>query len=328
MVFVKLTSMYDLSTAKDKMGIIAVKTPNMSYVQKKWSGLLRNFKYIRLHHCNVRASCASMLPADPLQVGIDAGQVAPQDLFNPILYKIVSNDSWEGVINRIYAIGTGNFTAGSGAISGSAGGDAFPSADAATSTNAYYGLLADDSFRKVHPQAGLNISGVRPFVFPILNTIGTMPTYVNEIEAPQTAVPAISSTGGAAYTETGAGSYLKGHAVPMPRLQTYPIVTESTSGNTVTPMLGYIPPCYCIAIVTPPSAQTILYYRIVVEWVVEFIELRSDAMLGLINSLAQQGSASHYSNFYQPSSKLEDSKEVESGALEVEGVEATLVMEK
>lgn len=328
MVFVKLTEMYDLSTAKDKMGIIAVKTPSMSYLDKKWSGLLKNHKYVRISHCNVRASCATTLPVDPMGIGTDAGKIAPQDLFNPILYKVVSNDSWDGLVNRIYALGAGNFKSLSESVCGSANGDAFPSATAEDSTNAYYAMLADDSFKKAHPQVGLNISHVRPFVFPILNTYGQMPSGTVQIGAPSSELAAVSGTGQGIYTESGAASYLKGHAQSMPRVPTYLFVTESSSGNTITPTLGFIPPCYCIAIITPPSAVQILYYRLVVEWVVEFIELRSDAMIGLLKSTASQGLWSHYSNFYTPASKLEDSKESESGTLEVDGVDANLVMEK
>ncbi|ADB24814.1 ORF9 [Chimpanzee stool associated circular ssDNA virus] len=89
-MFVKVSETYDLSTQTDKMGFVGIHTPEGKLVYNMWSGLFKNFRKFRYASCDVTMACASMLPADPLQIGVEAGDIAPQDMFNPILYKAVS----------------------------------------------------------------------------------------------------------------------------------------------------------------------------------------------------------------------------------------------
>ena len=101
-MFVKVSETYDLSTQTDKMGFVGIHTPEGKLVYNMWSGLFKNFRKFRYASCDVTMACASMLPADPLQIGVEAGDIAPQDMFNPILYKAVSNDSMSTLLNRLY----------------------------------------------------------------------------------------------------------------------------------------------------------------------------------------------------------------------------------
>lgn len=326
--FVKLTEMYDLSTAKGKMGMIAIRTPSLAYINKKYSGLVRNYTFVRAVSCNVKIACASMLPADPLQIGTEAGKVAPQDLFNPLLYKTVSNESWNGLVNRIYALS--GFTSLSGAVVGSRSGDAFQASSESNSTNAYYALLAEGGFKKAHPQQGLTMTSVKPYVWSLLHTVGAPYAGVQQISAPDSTTVGVSYGGTDLQTVSGNASYMRGHPQPMPRIPTYFAVTES--GNTDTPALSYMPPVYCAVIITPPTAQTLLYYRLVVEWYIEFTGLRSDVDFSLIGATAVLGQNSHYENYYTESSKLADVSQdaVDSGdgrSVEADGVSLDLVME-
>lgn len=298
---VRLSETYDLSTSKGKMGIIAIRTPSMDYIERFYPGFVNQFKFVRVVKGDVTISCASMLPADPLQIGTEAGKVAPQDMFNPLLYKAVSNDSWNGLVNRIYA---GLTTSLSGDIVHAL--DAFPSASETASTRGYYGLLSDPSFRKAHPQAGLTMRGLRPLVWTLLHTLGTMPGATVASTAPNSNVYALSGTGTAG-ADVVAGSYLKGHAQPMPRVPTVFAATDvqdtSTGNISISKVLGYIPSTYCAVIIAPPSSLNRLYYRMVVTWEVEFTDVRSQLELGMLGTAAQLGNFVHYESFQSDSSK-------------------------
>lgn len=338
---VSMMETYDLSTAVGKMGLIAIRTPNLQYIDKKWPGFVRNFKYVRVNSANVQVACAQMLPADPLQVGFEPGQVAPQDMFNPILYRTVSNDSWNGLVNRIYAFASGNSLSGS--VAGIQNMDAFPSAPSGQSTNVYYTLLSENGWRKAHPQQGLSVRNVRPLVWTLLHTLGAPLQGSAQLSAPGSDAIGISNAGTEGATIQGAGSYLKGHAQPMPRVPTV-ISVSDTVDNGLVPLLGYIPTCYCLAIVTPPATQSLMYFRLVVVWDIEFIEPRSDAELGLLRTVNGIAPWVHYEN--QAPQPIPDSKnntipgaditaisdtavQVDEGrSVVADGVSLDLVMEK
>ena len=97
---VRISETYDLSTQVGKMGLIAVHTHSFHAISGAWGGLAKNHKFMRLVNCDITMACASMLPADPLQIGTEAGDIAPQDMFNPILFKGGSSRSGRGLHSR------------------------------------------------------------------------------------------------------------------------------------------------------------------------------------------------------------------------------------
>lgn len=172
---VKVTETYDLSTQTNKMGFIGIHTPDGKLVYNLWSGLFKNFKKYQFKSCDVTMACASMLPADPLQIGVESGDIAPQDMFNPILYKAVSNDSMSNLLNRLYAgqaavdvqiaknsiVAQNNETFG---YNDTADVDQFAM---------YYGLLSEShGWKKAMPQAGLQMRGLRPLAFMMSTNYG------------------------------------------------------------------------------------------------------------------------------------------------------------
>lgn len=334
MVVVKLMETYDLSTTVGKMGMIAIRTPSAPYIALKYPGFYRNFKFVRVVKGDVSIACASALPADPLQIGSSANQIAPQDMFNPLLYKAVSNESWNGLVNRIYGE-----SATSTSLSDSVkfAEDMFPNATSENSTRAYYALLSDPSFKKAHPQAGLTMRGLRPLVWTLLHTFGfplnggTSP----QLSPPTSDVPSVYSNGTSVGVGTGQGSYLRGHPQSMPRQATVMGVSESvnstTGAVTLNPSIALLPRCYCAVIITPPSGGAqLLYYRLVVTWTVEFSAVRSDVELGLIGTAAEIGRYVHYDGV--TASKLTDlspdAQEVDDGrSVESDGLNLSLVME-
>ena len=182
MVTVRISETYDLSTKVGKMGIVGIHTPTGSLIDKMWPGLVLQYKKMRFAKCDVAMACASMLPADPLQIGVEAGSIAPQDMFNPILYKAVSNDSMSNILGYLMGASYGANTAfpnvdkgsivdindtnfNSGVSDGPVSYDQF---------KMYYGLLADaDNWRKAMPQAGLTMRDLYPLVYQVIHPFGT-----------------------------------------------------------------------------------------------------------------------------------------------------------
>lgn len=292
-VTVRMYETYDLSTSRDKMGLIAIRTPSMPYIEKRYPGLIRQFKFVTLNKCDVVLSCASSLPADPLQIGQTAGSIAPQDMFNPLLYTAVSNDSWNGLLNRIYA--------SSGATSNASGSlkffdNAFSGADGSKRKDAYYGLLSENKFKKAYVQSGLEMRGLVPLVYPVLTPNG------QNAMLSGTSVPAYSNynsmysmdnkgdAGLAGSPDTAGNILFKGTAQHMPRLQTkvYAYNQGDDTVTNVTPsiMIGGIPACYVAAIITPPATLNITYFRMTICWTATFSVLESDIEIGALPTVA------------------------------------------
>lgn len=348
-IAVPISETYDLSTSLNRMGLIAIRTPSMTGISKRYPGFIRNFKFLRVKSCDVVVSCASSLPADPLQIGTSAGSIAPQDMFNPLLYKAVSNDSWNGLLNRIY-------TGGGGVSSDSLNGtvryfrDAFPQSTNADIMAAYYALLSDPSFKKAHVQAGLEMRKLVPLVYHLLSSSGTTPgnngSSVSGV-ATMNDVNYIASTGLSGTTSNlvynGAGS-MKGRPVPMPPVECTPMVYNVTDGTVTqtefTPTIGGIVPTYVACIVVPPASLNITYFRMTVRWNVEFFGVASDIAKGLPVSVSALGAYTYYSNQQNQqtlqANKIADVSDsavnADDGELErsveADGVTLDLIMEK
>nr|BBE29361.1 capsid protein [Chlorocebus cynosuros associated smacovirus] len=175
-MFVKVSETYDLSTKVNKMGFLGIHTPDGPLVHDHYSGLFQNFKKFRYVSCDVAMACASMLPADPLQIGVEAGDIAPQDMFNPILYKACSNDSMSTLLNRLYAGQAGassNVIAKNSVVADNSPDFGYDDDNFVDQFAMYYGLLSDTSgWKKAMPQQGLTMTGLRPLTFGILATQG------------------------------------------------------------------------------------------------------------------------------------------------------------
>ena len=160
------------------MGIVAIHTPTGSLIDKMWPGLVLQHKKVRFVKCDVAMACASMLPADPLQIGVEAGAIAPQDMFNPILYKAVSNDSMSNIQSYIQGYGSAKSTGFNIVNQGSVVDMNDPGftndSDAQIDAfSMYYGLLADsDSWKKAMPQSGLTMRGLYPLVYQVVSNYG------------------------------------------------------------------------------------------------------------------------------------------------------------
>nr|WCR62147.1 MAG: capsid protein [Smacoviridae sp.] len=301
MVTVKISETYDLSTKVDTMGIIGIHTPAISQVQKVWGNLLNSYKFMKFVGCDVTMACASMLPADPLQIGVESGKIAPQDMFNPILYKAVSNDSYNTLQARIMSadpIATGVYQ-GSLVREEYAENNAF---------NVYYGLLADpDGWRKAMPQSGLQMNGLYPIVYSVVNTYGNnVQDFIDE--AISNPLDEIAGKDVSIEESTTKSYTFRGPSMRMPAIPTkslvHTVVTEY-SYDGVQLMDTFIPPTYVGCIITPPAKLNVLYYRLKVTWHIEFSGLMSKLEVGTMTDIASAGSATYGTDYTSQSSKMD-----------------------
>lgn len=294
---VRISETYDLSTQVNKMGLVAIHTPDTTAITRRWGGLLANHKYMKMVSCDVTMACASMLPADPLQVGLETGEIAPQDMFNPILYTAVSNDSFNNIINRIMYLSGYSDVANQGSSVVAINSPDFaqenpkgtaPKVIDVDNFDIYYSLLSQNgTWKKSMPQSGLSMKGLYPVVYSLVNTVGNQgmhadggpwPADFNNVWSEnvtlQNNMPEITRQG------VGIGMTLRGNSMRMPAIPTWGMRPQGASG-TLNPgtldAMGEpteIPRCYVAAIIMPPAKLNKLYYRMRVTWTIEFIAPR------------------------------------------------------
>lgn len=290
MVFVSVSETYDLSTKANKMSLIGIHTPPLAFVRKMWPGLFLNFKMVKFDSCDISLACASVLPADPSQIGVESGAIAPVDMLNPILYKAVSNESMSTLETRLaglYPNSTDASTKGQSVVASKENAtnldDEFP---------VYYGLLSNrDGWRVSMPQQGLSMIGLRPLVFEKLYNNGTMSGLHPNTGGDN--YPGLRADGTVFAQDVYA---VRGNARPMPAMNTTVFPTGSLGTNGILPAIAdetigtgenigpiplvgqtatpAVPPIYVGCIVMPPSKLQTLYYRLVVRWHVSFSGLR------------------------------------------------------
>lgn len=302
MVFVKVRETYDLHTVQNKMTVIAIHTPKPDIIKANFPGLLMQCKAYRPVSADVRVACASTLPLDPQGVGLAEGDVAPEDLFNPILYKACSNfgmSQIEARINQVAnALATGVDVAGN-----TAGVDVDTLTEGADEFPIYYGFLSNaHEFRHANPQQGLEMSGLKPLVYEVLynlgdNAVGNSttpasdgPGYPGQDSSKQVLVPRT----------------IRGNAKPLPFINCTSYTGNSGAQNpgfVLSPGVGNaeqdVPWINCVvgAIIIPPSRLHELFYRMVVEWTIEFSQIRPIGEITSFTGLANLGNYTHYQNY-------------------------------
>lgn len=306
MVTVRITELYDLNTVKNKMGLIGIHTPGFKQIARLYPGFLMNYNRMKAVSCDIAVACASMLPADPLQVGTDTGDIAPQDLFNPILYKAVTNDSFNTVVNRIYSM-TDPIDGNSLSVPASPGNDPWSTSGFANTTDIYYALLSEDGWKKAMPQSGFSMKGIRPFVYQVISTYGNSRMQTGSTSW-QISNPNVTGSDGV--NTSGSVFTFRGHAMAMPSVPT----TVNRNTQTIGDSTGHpfdvfqmdqpgIPKTFVACICTPPSKLHVLYYRLRITWTLEFFEPITMNEKATLGTLVNNGVHLHEDMTYVPSSK-------------------------
>nr|WCR62152.1 MAG: capsid protein [Smacoviridae sp.] len=333
---VRIQETYDLGTTVNRFGMIGIHTPSMSLIAKLYAGLLLNYKHVHLDKCDFAVACASVLPADPLQVGTEAGSIAPQDMFNPILYRAVSNESYNTILNRVYNTDyTPLNTGADGSVSGPGTAGNQPFSSPLSTFEKYYALLGDSGWKKAMPQSGFAMTNLVPLVYNVVNNFGD--TYIpsGTVSASHTVN---ATTGGGQVTKiTNLAIPFHGHSLPMPRIPTVSgIVAPSydTAGTTMQsipiPDLNTIPKTYVAVIVTPPAKQHVLYYRLRVVWTITFSEPVSLVERASLTELQYLGTFTYTDNTFNTGSKNDkfDDPEVSDEMVDANGMTADMIMQR
>lgn len=309
MVFCKVRETYDLHTLRNKVSAIAIHTPGPNLIKRNYPGLLMQCKAYRPVSCDVKMACASMLPLDPQGIGTTEGDVAPEDVFNPILYKAVSNFSMSQIEEYLTATATVN-------ASMTARGDTLDATNNGIASDdfaLYYGLLSQThDWKHANPQSGMHMASLRPLVYEMNYSFHAMEVKNNHINDGEV------DNFQRAQTPTGMITYspqaFMGKSKSMPWL---PTTSEylTSSANTISapgfpdmPANAKVgvpaPKIYCGVIIVPPSRLHQLFYRLVVEWTLEFSALRPLGEITDFLGLQAIGNATHYMDYDFGSSKL------------------------
>lgn len=286
----KICETYDLNTVVDKLSVLAIRTPDYDTI-KRYISLdgLANWSKMKFDRCTFRIACASQLPVDPLGVGFEPGQVAPQDVINPMLFKTVTGESFNTIIQAVTAEppdpnGDNTFDDDTGSIREMK----LTQINGNDAVQLYYKFLADPSFRKVHPQSGMVAENLIPFVREVFSqydisrlegegiSVGTSGNYYSVMSpsAPSPGAPSgslspglhvqpniIAGGGRDVGMSTGLAMvrnpFMSGRSVPMP---SFPTVNPQ-SGE-----LAGLPKAYVGCLLMPPAKMQSLYYRCIVEW--------------------------------------------------------------
>lgn len=272
----KMCETYDLNTTVGKITVLGVRTPSRAVASKYLN--FGNWRKCKFNSCNIRLGCASQLPVDPLGVGFESGQIAPQDVINPMLFKTVTGESFDRILNVIYSSET------VGDSDNQIGGSLreLKLTHLGTGENSalekYYALLADSGWRQAHPQQGIIATGIVPLVHDIHITrplaIGDM---LNRPFGRMSETGNMALGSGSPKLSVGEnGLSLDGTLIqdsiqvvtgatrPMPSFECNPM------NNTVnTPVW---PSQYCACLIMPPATMHSLYYRLIIEWDVTFSE--------------------------------------------------------
>ena len=334
---------YDLNTAVGELSLLGIHTPQAPQLKKMFAGFFQNYKKFRILGCNLKMVCASQQALDPSQLGLEAGQVDPRDILNPILFKACTGEHMNMLLDQIYS-DLSNI--GSGSVSQNVG---TPSA----AVDTYYQLLADDSFRKSHPQAGLEVLHLLPMVHKI---VSTRPFSYNGARAhPQGTATGVgpkrddiygaeqvASAGQQFYSQE---NYLVSNGVtPMPWLDTaVPRSVAGQDGNDYQIMYyaEQVPRVYMGVIVLPPAILQRLFFRLTIVWHVEFRDFRPAQDMGGLYDVSPDGdiedeavltglssTGGTYFNLYHNATPNKVVTKEQSSFTTTEGTEVSTVMEK
>ena len=350
MVIVKVSETYDLSTVPDKMGIIGIHTPDSPLISRNYPGLLMQCKNIRYVSCDVTMACASVLPADPLQIGVEAGAIAPQDMFNPILYKAMGNVGMSQMELRLAGLDRQEAPVsvdGCSLIESQA--NSLP-ADI-DNWSVYYGLLANrHGWRTAMPQSGLQMTDLRPIVHHKVYQFGDNQYKLNgNSENVRMDVPSgLDTESKRALTVPIVNEWMIGKSEPMPSFNTTCIVPAETSTGsgeyvqslTVSginhapaisgylpndsyngqPSMPYIPRIYVACIIMPPCKLNRLYYRITVSWSIEFSSIRPISEIMDWHSLEKFGSTVYFSDYVEANTLNTQTATVDATGMDINKV--------
>lgn len=159
---------YDLSTKPGTLSVIGIHTPTGNKPYNMLQGFFRQFKKYKYNGITKMVlQPAAQLPADPLQVSLEAGEnLDPRDLLNPIMFHGAHGTDINAALNVVYKKQGYNFSTNSTdtidlSMFANVEGEVF---DSVVVENMYYSALSDPSFRKYGVQEVIQLGPLVPLV--------------------------------------------------------------------------------------------------------------------------------------------------------------------
>lgn len=344
------TETYDLNTVNNELSLLAIHTPQANTLKAMFHGFFEQYRKFKILGCNFKMVCASQQALDPTLVGMGTGQIDPRDVLNPILFKACTGESMNVLLDQIY-------NAGEDAVTANYGHSVDQHKDSQqVALDSYYTLLADDSFRREHPQKGITVMGLKPYVHKVVTTQPfkwsssssdgaysgrDLPNLANSSVSSSNRVQGFGAPSGTANYTTDAinpSVFVSNGLTPMPWLDTSFVSVHSFANSSgqdagdsrAVTLATNVPRVYMGCIVLPPSAGTMnLYYRMQIVWHIQFKDFRPAIDLLPVSApegidATEMGNMGNslsdkigYFNLYHTSSKL--SKDY--GSIDTTGVE-------
>lgn len=339
------TETYDLNTILNELNILGIHTPQAPALKFMFKGFFEQYKKFKILGCNFRLVCASQQSLDPTLIGTGDGQIAARDVLNPILFKACTGEHINALLDQVY-------NASQEQNVGTYGASVSQHLDSGTrALNAYYAMLADDSFRREHPQRGLTVMGLKPMVHRVVTTqpfkwegAGDFGgPYIEPTTTSPDASDNVKGFGGISGSSTYSADpvnrtvFLSNGMTDLPWMDTaFSHVAAFTNGSgqdagnaKAMNLVQKIPRVYMGVLVLPPSEQMQLFFRMQIVWHIAFKDFRPcmdllpvsapDAIntddagaLGLVDGVNRT-----YFNLYHSASKLDK----EFGSFDANGLE-------
>lgn len=327
------TETYDLNTILNELNILAIHTPQAPALKRMFHGFLEQYSKMKILGCNFKLICATRQELTPDLIGTGDGQLDARDVLNPILFKACTGDKLNVLLDQIY--NRGESTNPGSLLSNASIDQHIDTRSEAISS--YYALLADDSFRREHPQRGITVMGLKPMVHRVVTT---QPFGFSVAPPANNGDEQVSIGAGNAATAMGFGSpdgsananidftpvnrsvFVSNGLTEMPWLDTsYTSLTtfsnpDGSGENRIAGNLAaHIPRVYMGCLVLPPCIRMPLWYRMQIVWHVAFKDFRPAQDIMPVAVSAPYGpesdvdSLSDYSktywNLYHTASKLD-----------------------
>lgn len=308
MINARYTETYDLNTAVGELSLLAIHTPQAGALLRMFHGFFEQYKKYKINGCDIKMVCASQQALTPDLVGLEAGSVDPRDVLNPILFKACTGESINLLVDQIYN--------NSQTLAQSLGSNSIDQHvdSRQVASNVYYQLLADDTWRKEHPQNGLNVFGLRPMVHRIVTTqpfkwTGGTGSSVGGVSDRPFITP-LSNTGltdnvaggfggpsggntDATMVRSNPSVFVSNGLTEMPWLETSIVTTgtvgayedETSVAPSQVPMVRFInsvPRVYMGCIILPPAILQRLFFRLQVSWSISFRDWRPSQDVGTL----------------------------------------------
>lgn len=324
------TETYDLNTSIGELSILGIHTPQSPTLHRIFKGFFENYRKFKVLGCNFRMVCASQQALTPDLIGLEAGQVDPRDVLNPILFRACTGEHYNALVDEAY-----NYlkkVGGSGTTKNSSVDQILDTRQSAI--DAYYALLSDNDWRKEHPQHGLTVTGLKPFVH---NVVTTRPfnnarysgngdfADADTPYARGTVVNGFGNNTPSPDSNTTVNSiptvFMSDGVTEMPWMETATIAPMADANEeplvSQTIAITHIPRTYVGMVVLPPAILQRLFFRLRIVWFIEFKDFRPAYEIGPIEGqfmtpeeyekqgISESNTAYTYFNMYHTASKLD-----------------------